>query len=131
MKGYSDQSRAVGIFWLVDGVLVAAGCPVEAASPYGDCLTYDGGHADHWERWQQAGARWIKDHDLPPVILMSEYDDHPRGRVVKAAEGFVIYADRRLQNSKNIKLICGHFGLDQGKVTVKNDAHYRRDENSA
>jgi hypothetical protein len=39
----------VGIFWLVqtmgsEAKLLAAGCPLDQAEPYGDCLTYGAGH---------------------------------------------------------------------------------------
>jgi len=118
--------ESVGIFWLVDGVLVAAGCAVENAAPYGDCLTYDGGHAEHWDRWQEAGGRWLAQHRLPISILTSEYDEHPRGRIVKEADGFVLYADQRLQNPTRIAEICERFGLEKSTTSIRSDAHYRR-----
>jgi hypothetical protein len=117
---------AVGIFWLVDDVLVAAGCAVEQAAQYGDCLTYDGGHADHWERWQKAGGRWLTEHGLPAAILTSEYDAHPRGRIIKEPAGFVLYADRRLQTAPRIAVIRKRFELENEVVTVRSDEHYQR-----
>lgn len=117
-------SPGVGIFWMVGGDLVAAGCAVDEASPYGDCLTYDGGHAEHWERWQAAGARWLADHHLPLAILSTEYDQHPRGRIVREPECFVIYADRRLQRPGDLSAIRARFGLDQMPVVVRSDSHY-------
>ena len=121
---------SLGIFWLVAGQLVAAGCPLKHAGLYGDCLTYDGGHAEHWEKWKEAGQRWIEKNGLPLAILTSEYDEHPRGRVVKEPAGFVIYADRRLHKPTFIARICHRFNLDPSFVTVRSDAHYRHSQDS-
>jgi hypothetical protein len=43
------ETPHVGIFWLTqtpdgDARLLTAGCPLDQAEPYGDCLTYDPGH---------------------------------------------------------------------------------------
>lgn len=119
---------SVGIFWLVDGLLIAAGCAVEDAESYGDCLTYDGGHAEHWERWQEAGARWLTEHGLPTCIMTSEYDEHPRGRIVKEQAGFVLYADRRLQTPVQIAAICVRFGLSRKSTSIRSDAHYQHSQ---
>ncbi|WP_174279398.1 hypothetical protein [Sphingomonas bacterium] len=119
------MTEAVGIFWMVDDVLVAAGCELEHAAPYGDCLTYDGGHAEHWEQWQQAGGHWLNANGLPAAILTSEYDEHPRGRIVKDPGGFVLYADRRLQTPARIAAVCERFGLEVGSTSIRSDSHYR------
>jgi hypothetical protein len=116
---------AVGIFWLVDNTLVAAGCKLENAVQYGDCLTYDGGHADHWESWQEAGGHWISRNGLPLSILTTEYDDHPRGRIVKEPATFVIYADRRLQTLGYINAVCVKFGFTRSEALIRSDSHYR------
>ena len=120
------MTDSVGIFWLVDGALVAAGCAIEDAASYGDCLTYDGGHAEHWDSWQEAGGRWLAEHGLPAGILTSEYDEHPRGRIVKTPDGFVLYVDRRLQTPAYLDAICERFGLDRSTTSIRSDAHYRR-----
>lgn len=73
----------VGIFWFVEGSLVAVACPLKEAVAYGDCLTYDGGHAEHWERWQKSGVRWLRTNGLPQHIAYTDYEEHPRGRIVK------------------------------------------------
>ena len=130
MKRDHLMSGAVGIFWLVDGVLVAAGCELDDAVSYGNCLTYDGGHAEHWERWQKAGGRWLKQHGFPTSVLTSEYDEHPRGRIVKERQGFVLYADRRLQTATNIANICARYNLDRRTISIRSDAHYRRSQSS-
>lgn len=118
-------SAYVGIFWFVDEALVTVGCPVTDASSYGDCLTFEGGHAQYWEQWQGAGCAWLVANDLPARILSTEYDDHPRGRIVKTPSGFVLYADRRLQTPARLDKICLRFGLHRASVLIRNDAHYR------
>ena len=52
------ETPQVGIFWLVqtpegEARLLAAGCSLDQAEPYGNCLTYGPGHyetCDHWRR---------------------------------------------------------------------------------
>ena len=34
--------------------LLACGCKVEDAEPYGDCLTFGPGHYEVWEGWRKA-----------------------------------------------------------------------------
>lgn len=116
---------SVGIFWMVGDCLVAAGCSLREASPYGDCLTYDGGHAEHWDEWQVAGGAWLRRHHLPLTILSTEYDDHPRGRIVHASGTFIIYADRRLQARDALASIRTRFGLLDQSTEVQSDDHYR------
>ena len=119
------MTARVGIFWQVGGQWVAAGCTLAEAATYGDALTYDGGHAEHWERWQEAGGRWLAEHDLPLAILTSEYEEHPRGRVVKAPDWFIIYADRRLLGRETVCEIATLSGLDGEPMTSSPDSHYR------
>jgi hypothetical protein len=119
------MTERVGIFWQVEGLWVAAGCTLAEAVAYGDALTYDGGHAEHWDRWQEAGGRWLSAHDLPLAILTSEYDEHPRGRVVKTPDRFVIYADRRLLGSETVSEIVTLFGLEGAPMMCSPDSHYR------
>lgn len=118
---------AVGIFWFVNGVLVAVGVAVSRADRYGDCLTYDGGHAELWEAWSMAGPVWLRGHALPAAILSTEYDAHPRGRVIfdERQQSFMIYADRRLQRPAQIALLQERFGLKSVSTTVLGDSHYR------
>jgi hypothetical protein len=52
------ETPQVAIFWLVqtpegEARLLAAGCSLDQAEPYGNCLTYGPGHyetCDHWRR---------------------------------------------------------------------------------
>lgn len=119
------MNSSVGIFWCVGETLVAVVCPLEDAVSYGDCLTYDGGHAEHWEKWQEAGAGWLRKNALPAGIATSEYDEHPRGRIVKEPDLFVLYADRRLQTPERLAEIRQRFGLLDATCVVRGDSHYR------
>ena len=73
---------AVGIFWRVAGALVVDRTPLSRAEPYGDCLTHGPGHYERWEAWQQLGPRGLREQGHPGAILVTEYDEWPRGRVV-------------------------------------------------
>jgi len=123
----SANGTAVGLFWFVGDVLVAAGVQLSDAVRYGDCLTYDGGHMDHWEKWRKVGSAWLKRNGLPIEILQTEYDAHPRGRVVfdQSVSAFVIYADARLHNPAQIACLRQRFSLADQPVIVRTDAHYR------
>ena len=51
------ETPHVGIFWLVqtsngEAKLLAAGCPLDEAKAYGDCLTYSPGHYKTWAQWR-------------------------------------------------------------------------------
>lgn len=128
-KQMSDVQAAtkVGIFWMVGDRLIAAGCELQDGEPAGDWIDYPGGHADYWERWQEAGRQWLIQHDLPLEILSSEYDEHPRGRIVfdRRAGHFLLYADRRLQTANRLGQIKRAFGLGNATVKVLSDPHYR------
>jgi hypothetical protein len=118
---------AVGLFWFVDDGIIAAGKPLRIADRYSDNLTYDGGHAEHWDRWKKAGSAWLKREGLPLSILSSEYDDHPRGRVIylPVDHEFRIYADVRLQTEDAVRQIRNRFALGSSKAAVLRDSHYR------
>jgi hypothetical protein len=88
----------VGIFWLVqpsngETRLLAAGCPLDQAEPYGNCLTYGPGHYETWAQWRR--DRTV-DPALRALVRSYEYEDWPRGRIVfdQSRDVFVLYADR-------------------------------------
>ena len=52
------ETPHLGIFWLVqtsngEVKLLAAGCPLDEAEAYGDCLTYSPGHYKTWAQWRR------------------------------------------------------------------------------
>jgi hypothetical protein len=118
---------AVGIFWLVSGILVVERSTLDEAEAYGDCITHSAGHYERWEEWQRLGAARLVAMGYPEIITTTEYEDWPRGRVVyeTLARHFVIYADRRLQKPNVIGSLRTAFGLNQAEVIVRSDAHYR------
>jgi len=117
----------VGIFGWIGDRLLAAGCSLEDAEPADDWLDYPGGHAEHWDRWRDAGAVWLRRNDFPIEIVTSEYDDYPRGRIVydKRRGLFLLYADRRLQTKERLLEMMSVFCLSAETVCVLSDLHYR------
>jgi hypothetical protein len=126
------EHPSVGIFWVVgiapgETRLLAAGCPLEAAEPYGDFLTFPDGHYETWGRWRRT-----KDSDaaLRALVRTFEYEDWPRGRIVfdRARERFVLYADRKLIQTNAIARIEKRFAISAEQVTVETDFHYQSRE---
>jgi hypothetical protein len=117
----------VGIFWRIGNRLLASGCALDDAEAADDWLDYPGGHAEHWDRWQSAGAGWLRRNAFPIAIMATEYDEHPRGRIVydRRACKFLLYADRRLQSAEVLVEIKTVFGLLAEQVEVLGDPHYR------
>jgi hypothetical protein len=118
---------AVGIFWRVNGVLVIDRSTLDAAERYGDCITHAAGHYERWQEWQASGIAWLGATGYPDLILSSEYDQWPRGRIVyeMPTRRFVLYADRRLQKPNIIEALKAAFGLNDAEIVVRSDAHYR------
>ena len=107
----------VGIFWVVDGMLLIDSIPISEAEPYGDHLTHPRGHAEVWEKYQRAGA----------VPTRMEYEESARGRVMfdTKTRRFTFLADRCILNDKGMaRWILSKMNLP--KNTVRNtDRHYR------
>jgi hypothetical protein len=65
MSGTAQREAPhVGIFWVVqtpeaEPRLLAAGCPLDQAEPYGDCLTYGPGHYETWTHWRRSSSPWF------------------------------------------------------------------------
>jgi hypothetical protein len=126
------ETPHVGIFWLVQTTagethLLAAGCPLDQAEPYGDCLTYGPGHYETW-------AHWRSDRTVDPapraVARSYEYEDWPRGRIVfdRSRDLFVLYADRKLLTPATIARIEPHFHLPAVRTEVTSGWHYQSTE---
>jgi hypothetical protein len=123
----SPTPPAVGVFWRVNGVLVIDRSTLDEAEPYGDCITHAAGHYERWQEWQALGIARLAATGYPELILSSEYDQWPRGRIVyeTPTRRFVLYADRRLQKYEIIDALKTAFGLNEAEVIVKSDPHYR------
>ena len=130
MTGMAQRETPhVGIFWLVQAsngemTLLAAGCPLDQAEPYGDCLTYGPGHYDSW-------AQWRRDRTVEPalraIVCSYEYEDWPRGRIVfdRARDLFILYADRELLTPAMIARIAAQFLLPTERIETQSDFHYQ------
>jgi hypothetical protein len=117
----------LGIFWPVQmsnggARLLAAGCPLDQAEPYGDCLTYGPGHYKTW-------AHWPRDRTVDPalraIVRSHEYEDWPRGRIVfdLVRDLFILYADRKLMTPAIIARIKAQFHLPAERSEVTSDFH--------
>jgi hypothetical protein len=107
------ETPHVGIFWLVqttedEARLLAAGCPMDQAEPYGDCLTYSPGH---YKTWAQCRRDRTVDPALRAIVRAYEYEDWPRGRIVfdRSRDLFILYADRKLLTPATIARIETQF----------------------
>ena|ERR1700731_800210 len=107
--------------------LLAAGCPLDQAEPYGDCLTYSPGHYKTWAQWRRDKT---VDTALRAIVRSYEYEDWPRGRIVcdRSRDLFILYADRNLLTQAMIARIVTHFHLPAERTEVKSDWHYQSTE---
>ena len=122
----------VGFFWIVDGrsggdAVLKESCPLAEAERYGPSLTHPGAHSDFWDRLARRSPQWLRERDLSPSVLSTEYDDWPRGRVTYSVETgrFSLFADRRLMRPDRISKIASSFSLADGSYDVRSDPHYR------
>jgi hypothetical protein len=127
-----SETPQVAIFWLVQATegearLLTAGCPLDQAEPYGDCLTYGPGHYETWARWRRDKT---VDPALRGIARAYEYEDWPRGRIVfdRSRDLFIIYADRKLLTPATIARIETQFHLPADRTEVQSDFHYQSKE---
>jgi hypothetical protein len=107
----------LGIFWLVRDKLLFDSTPLSEAEVYGDHLTHPRSHIDVWAQLQKLGT----------APRESEYEEHPRGRVMfhPSAEVYTILADRCILDRKDlIAEIKETLHLPKGTKTGS-DPHYR------
>ena len=108
----------VGIFWLVDDVIIGDAVSQEEAEPYGDALQH-GGHYEFWEGLVPGTVqeRRFKSH---------AYDYYPRGRMVlfPLQRMVRLYVDGCLGN-RAIKDALAYFGSVGYSVEIEQDWHYR------
>jgi hypothetical protein len=129
---FSSETPNVGIFWGIEAlgkVRVPAidRTALAMAEPYGEALTHPRGHYEVWEAWKRLGAAGLTRRGLPSAIAYSEYDEHPRGRIVyhTTRETFTVYADKRLQTAAFLTSIIAAFFLPIARTTIRSDGHYR------
>jgi hypothetical protein len=71
------EAPHLGIFWLAqtsdsETRLLTAGCPLDQAEQYGDCLTYGPGHYETWDHWRRDGT---VDPARRAIVRSYEYED--------------------------------------------------------
>jgi hypothetical protein len=100
--------------------LLAAGCPVNQAKSYGDCLTYSAGHYDTWDHWRRDRTL---NPSLRPLVRSYEYEEWPRGRIVcdRSRVLFVLYADRKLLTPATIARLKTQFQLPVERTEIQSD----------
>ena len=120
----------VGPFWVVEEcgrpAIIALTIPIKQADPYGDMLTVDIGHLQHWARLARRGAATLRTAGHPTAPVWSEYEEWPRGRVLYdcASWRFVIRADRQLHQLAFLRLIVSCFCINLALTNVVSDDHY-------
>jgi hypothetical protein len=111
------ESPQLGIVFLVKGKLLIASGPVSDGEDYGDFKNYPGDHPTYWTELQRAGA----------VPGDSEYEEHPRGRVVlnRKTGQYSLYLDRCILKKQNVvSRIVSQLHLP-ADTAVTTDPHYR------
>jgi hypothetical protein len=126
------ETPHVGIFWVAqtsndEARLLSAGCSLDRAEPYGDCLTYGPGHYETWAQWRR--DRTV-DPALRALVRSYEYEDWPRGRIVfdRSRDLFIIYADRKLLTPVMIARLETQFLLPTERTEIHSDLHYQSTE---
>jgi hypothetical protein len=126
------ETPHVGIYCVVqttDGEthLLAAGCPLDQAEPYGDCPTYGPGHYETWAQWRR--DRTV-DPALRALVRSYEYEDWPRRRIVfdQSRDLFIIYTDRKLLTPATIARLETQFQLPAERTEIHSDLHYKSTE---
>jgi hypothetical protein len=126
------ETPHLGIFWVVqtsngEARILAAGCPLDQAEPYGDCLTYGPGHYETWAQWRRDKT---VDLALRAIVRSYEYEDWPRGRIVfdRARDLFILYADSKLLTPATIARLKTQFHLPALSENLSSDsvASHRR-----
>lgn len=120
----------VGIFWALQEkgravTLLEHRCALRKAEPYGDMLTCRHSHYRVWERWRR-NPRPARP-DLASLIVTSEYEEWPRGRIVYHAPGkrFILYGDAQILRRPDIlTTIHDSFRLPADRTDTKPDGHY-------
>ena len=131
MADKSADAGMVGPFWVVEAdgqaAIIALAVPLEEAARYGDVLTVERGHLEHWTQLGRCGTRALREAGIPTAPIWSEYEEWPRGRVLfdSAAQRFVVRADRQLHRPAFIRLIADRFGIAPNDAAILSDDHYR------
>ena len=113
-----SRSVKVGIFWLVDNIIVGDVVELDEAMPYGEALQY-GGHYEFWEKLKA-------DSDVEYKFKSHAYDYYPRGRMVcfPKRQTVRLYVDHCM-NDDAVNSALAFFSLQGYEVEIDTDDHYR------
>ena len=121
----------IGLFWMVEdhgrAALIACSVPLAEAAAYGEMLTIEIGHSDHFAALARRGGRDPRSACVPSALLWSEYDEWPRGRVLfdRTSGRFIIRADQQFHRPDRIARIARYFGFEAASAAILPDDHYR------
>lgn len=106
----------VGIFFIVNGEVIAATAPLTQGEHYGDTIGF-GGHYDFW-------LALVPKKPTELLFKNHAYDYYPRGRVVyfQKSRSVRLYADRCI-NKIDIANIVATFQLSAYRLA--RDEHYQ------
>ncbi len=122
----NSVDSCVGFFWFLPSSkphgmrqILPVIITLSDAERYGECLTHPSGHADFWRELGKSGRN--------AIASTTEYDDHPRGRVVfdTKSNKSVIYIDDRLKANVYIKKILTEYMINCNSYIIRLDEHYR------
>lgn len=121
----------VGPFWMVEeegnAAIIALAVRLDRADAYGDMLTVDTGHLEHWSRLARRGVVALREAGIPTAPVWSEYEEWPRGRVLydRVARRVVVRADTHLHQPEFLRLIAERFRINLATAIVLPDEHYQ------
>jgi hypothetical protein len=107
----------VGIFFVIEGVVVRDSVSIEKGQPYGDHVEH-GGHYDYWLN--------LAPVNVPESTFKAHaYDYFPRGRVVfdSQHQQMKLYIDRCIKGA-TFTAIREEFAMPQDTL-ISYDAHYQ------
>lgn len=104
----------IGLFFYVEGKLLAHQVAPAQVEIYGDFLTSSISHDTVW-------------HQGVGINLPVDFDYFPRGRVVynRKERKYIVYIDRCLNMPERIAEILKAFGLTDCQHTIAFDEHYQ------
>lgn len=107
----------IGIFFVIDGVVLRDSVTVENGQPYGDHIEH-GGHYDFWQEFAPATV-------AESAFKAHAYDYYPRGRVVFDSQRKLVklYIDRCIKEAA-IAVIRQEFSMPPD-AQISHDAHYQ------
>lgn len=126
--GSSDHVGSVGLFWVVQTghqhqSLIAHVCPEGDWESYDDLKTCPHGHYQKWLEWRRRPTTvpaWLRD-----IVSSTEYEEWPRGRLVRSERQVLVYADRQLHRPVYEDAIRLAYGLAGAEMSIHADVHYR------